>query len=162
MIAPKPCADRLLRSVTPIRRDGGEWPASLRTFRGNCCFSVYVSRQKTNIPELIRTPLPLSFFPGRHSRSAQPDAVKAFLHRAIAIPSSYCDVKQPDESGDSALTLSEKQRHSRTRPHSTLKCNTSGGGDRFSGRMMLRIGQQAATVPVTKQERLPCPRATAT
>ncbi len=47
-------------------------------------------------------------------------------------------------------------------PHSTLKCNTSGGGDRFSGRMMLRIGQEAATVPVTKQERLPCPRATAT
>ncbi len=27
--------------------------------------------------------------------------------------------------------------------------------------MMLRIGQQAATVPVTKQERLPCPRALA-
>ncbi len=49
-----------------------------------------------------------------------------------------------------------------TGPHSTLKCNTSGGGDRFSGRMMLRIGQEAATVPVTKQERLPCPRATAT
>ncbi len=47
-------------------------------------------------------------------------------------------------------------------PHSTLKCNTSGGGDRFSGRMMLRIGQEAATVPVTKQGRLPCPRAIAT
>ncbi len=24
-------------------------------------------------------------------------------------------------------------------PHSTLKCNTSGGGDRFSGRMMLHF-----------------------
>ncbi len=47
-------------------------------------------------------------------------------------------------------------------PHSTLKCNTSGGGDRFSGRMMLRIGQQAATVPVTQHGRLPCPRAIAT
>ncbi len=47
-------------------------------------------------------------------------------------------------------------------PHSTLKCNTSGGGDRFSCRMMLRIGQEAATVLVTKQERLPCPRAIAT
>ncbi len=47
-------------------------------------------------------------------------------------------------------------------PHSTLKCNTSGGVDRFSGRMMLRIGREAATVPVTKQERLPCPRAIAT
>ncbi len=46
--------------------------------------------------------------------------------------------------------------------HSTLKCNTSGGGDRFSGRMILRIGQEAATVPVTKQGRLPCPRAIAT
>ncbi len=49
-----------------------------------------------------------------------------------------------------------------TPPHSTLKCNTSGGSDRFSGRMMLRIGQQAATVPFLKQGRLPCPRATAT
>ncbi len=47
-------------------------------------------------------------------------------------------------------------------PHSTLKCNTSGGGDRFSGRMMLRIGQEAATVPLLKRRRLPCPRATAT
>ncbi len=46
--------------------------------------------------------------------------------------------------------------------HSTLKCNTSGGGDRFSCRMMLRIGQQAATVPLLKRRRLPCPRAIAT
>ena len=48
------------------------------------------------------------------------------------------------------------------RPHSSPKCNTSGGGDRFSCRMMLRIGQEAATVPVTKQGRLSCPRAIAT
>ena len=49
-----------------------------------------------------------------------------------------------------------------TVPRSTLKCNTSGGGDRFSGRMMLRIGQEAATVPVMQHGRLPCPRAIAT
>ncbi len=47
-------------------------------------------------------------------------------------------------------------------PHSTLKCNTSGGGDRFSGLMMLRIGQEAVTVPLLQHGRLPCPRATAT
>ncbi len=47
-------------------------------------------------------------------------------------------------------------------PPSTLKYDTSGGGGRFSGRMMLRIGQEAATVPLLKQGRLPCPRATAT
>ncbi len=50
----------------------------------------------------------------------------------------------------------------RKTPESGILGYTSGGGDRFSGRMILRIGQQAATVPVTKQERLPCPRAIAT
>ena len=57
---------------------------------------------------------------------------------------------------------SNPARLTTSQPHSSPKCNTSGGGDRFRYRMMLRIGQQAATVPVTKQGRLPCPRATAT
>ncbi len=48
------------------------------------------------------------------------------------------------------------------KPHFSPKCNTSGGGDRFCCRMMLRIGQEAATVPATTHRRLPCPRATAT
>ena len=48
-----------------------------------------------------------------------------------------------------------------TRPTSIPKCITSGG-DRFSGCMILRIGQEAATVPLTKRRGLSCPRAIAT
>ncbi len=53
----------------------------------------------TNIPELIQPLLPLYFFPGGHSRSAQPDGVKALLNGVGALPSSYSDMNQPDESG---------------------------------------------------------------
>ncbi len=42
-------------------------------------------------------------------------------------------------------------------PHSSPKCNTSGGVGRFSCRMMLRIGQEAATVPLLRREETAMP-----
>ncbi len=82
------------------------------------------------------------------------------------------DVNWADFDFGSAICLAGSQRctiwpvhmhrNSKGTPRSTLKCNISGGGDRFSGRMMLRIGQEVATVPVMQHGRLPCPRAIAT